>query len=143
MLILFEAGFLSATDPAVKLPQVCYRLLSEWLEMQVTVRSKLWGHGRTGKAPALHLCQNVVPPRFMSGQSVRIFRRPWIRDLGSLVIADPRVDVSGMLATEFEHLRQFIQNKSFTNTAPMTEVDGQLQFRYLAAELSGDYRMKG
>src|SRR5260221_11503605 len=83
MLTLFEAGFLSATDPAVKLPQVCYRLLSERFEMQITVRSKLWGHGRAGKAPAPHLCQNVVPPPFMGSQSVRIFRRPWIRDLGA------------------------------------------------------------
>ena len=103
MLTLFEAGFLSATDPAVKLPQVCYRLLSERFEMQVTVRSKLWGHGRAGKASAPHLCQNIVPPPFMSSQSVRIFRRPWIRDLGALIIADPRVDMSRMLGTDFEH----------------------------------------
>ena len=138
MLTLFEAGFLSATDPAVKLPQVCYRLLSERFEMQVTVRSKLWGHGRAGKASAPHLCQNIVPPPFMSSQSVRIFRRPWIRDLGALIIADPRVDMSRMLGTDFEHLRQFVENKSFTNTAPMAEVDGQLQFRYLAEQFCGD-----
>src|SRR3984893_11451301 len=143
MLTCFEAAFLSAANPAVKLPQVCYRLLSERLEMQVTVWSKLWGHGRASEASALHFCQNVVPPPFMGSQSVCIFRRPWIRDMGSLVIADPRVHMSRMLGTEFEHLRQFIENKSFTNTAPMAEVDGQLQFRYLAEQFCGDKRMKG
>ena len=110
MLTLFEAGFLSATDPAVKLPQVCYRLLSERFEMQVTVRSKLWGHGRADKAPALHLCQNIVPPPFMSSQSVRIFRRPWIRDLGALIIADPRVD---MAVEQWPRILEFLRQDMY------------------------------
>ena len=95
--------------------------------MEVAVGAELGGEGGAGEAAgALGLPQGV-PPAFVRGEGVGVFRGAGIGDLWALGVADAGLQVVGVGAGELEQGGFFIEDEALGDNAPVAEVGGDFE----------------
>ena len=117
------------SDPGVDFPEIADRLLSERFAVKIAVGTELRGDGDVVETAFDLRFPDLVPPAFVSGEVTSVFRSAWIRNLRSLIVSDPRLEMKSVPGAEIENLRLFVEDEPFCDNAEVTEVAGQLEVR--------------